>query len=161
VAATWTALAHAYVLVPESVRLAPDGVDMRADIASELYGWPEVLGAAARFAGEAASPFDPEGREVVFVGPHWTICGQLQAGLRDRRVGCATPVPDDFDGWLPRPQWRTADHVLFVSDARFPVDPSRELPSHVLTDRRVVTIRRGGRVTRTFTLSLFARRGQV
>jgi hypothetical protein len=161
IAATCTALAHAYVLVPASVRLAPDGVDMRADIASELYGWPEVLGAAARLAGEAGTPFDPEGREVVFVGPHWTICGQVQAGLRDRRVGCATPVPDDFDGWLPRPRWRAADHVVFVSDARFAVDPSRELPSHVLTDRRVVTIRRGGRVTRTFTLSLFARRGQV
>ncbi len=157
VAAFCTAAAHAYVLVPASARLAPDAKET-LDIASELYGWPQVLAATREATKSAATPFDPEGREVAVVGPHWTICGQLAAGLPGIRVGCATEVTDDFDRWLPRATWRAADHVLFVTDERFPEGGSAQLPSHVLVERRRVEIRRGGRVMRRFTLTLFARR---
>ncbi len=161
-AALFTTLAHVYVLVPASARLVPaapaETGSARMDIASELYGWPEVFAAVRDETRATATPFDPEGREVVVVGPHWTICGQLHAGLPGIRIGCATEVPDDFDRWLPRASWRAAEHVLFVTDARFPEGGGGQLPDHVLVGRREITIRRGGRVTRTFTLSLFARR---
>lgn len=157
-AGVFTLAAHVYVLVPATARLAPDASDPRLDIASELYGWPDVLTATREAMRSAATPFDPEGREVVVVGPHWTICGQLAAGLPGIRVGCATEIPDDFDGWLPRPTWRAAENVLFVTDARFPEGGSAQLPAHVLLGRREVLVRRGGRVTRRFTLSLFGRR---
>lgn len=161
-AALATTLAHVYVLVPASARLVPaapaETGSARMDIASELYGWPEVFAAVRDLSRATGTPFDPEGREAVVVGPHWTICGQLHAGLPGIRVGCATEVPDDFDRWLPRASWRAAEHVLFVTDARFPEGGGAQLPDHVLLARREVTIRRGGRTTRTFTLSLFARR---
>lgn len=160
VAAAATAAAHLYVLVPASARLAPEGADMRLDIASELTGWPEVHRAVRAAIRTAATTYDPESREVVVVGPHWTVCGQLHAGLPGVRVGCATPVPDDFDGWLPRARWRGAEQVLFVTDTRFPETGDALLPGHVLIRRWTTTVERGGRPTRTFTLSLFARRAQ-
>ena len=109
---------------------------------------------------KAGTPFDPEGREVVVVGPHWTVCAQLQAGLPGIRVGCATPIPDDFDAWLPRSQWREAEHVLFVTDNRFPGDGAEQLPAHVKVAQSRVRILRGGRTARVFELSLYERRAQ-
>lgn len=73
VAAAATAAAHVYVLAPASARLAPAGTDMRLDIASELTGWPEVLDEVRAALAWTATPYDPTGREVVVVGPHWTI----------------------------------------------------------------------------------------
>lgn len=158
VAALFTLGAHAWVLIPESARLMPAAADAKLDIASELYGWPTALGAVKEQMKGAGSPFDPEGREVVVVGPHWTVCAQLHAGLPGIRVGCATPVPDDFDRWLPREQWRKAEHVLFVTDNRFPGDGAEQLPAHVQTGRSRVRILRGGKTARVFELFLYDRR---
>ncbi|HVJ93879.1 MAG TPA: hypothetical protein VM580_29015 [Labilithrix sp.] len=157
-AAGLTLVAHAWVLVPASARLRPEGVDQRADIASELYGWPQAIESVKEQMLVAATPFDPEGREVVVVGPHWTICAQLQAALPGVRVGCATPIPDDFDRWLPRDRWRRADHVLFVTDNRFPGDGSEQLPHLVRNSQSRVRILRGGRTVRVFELYLYSRR---
>jgi hypothetical protein len=160
VAATLTLAAHVWVLVPETARLLPSDADPKLDIASELYGWPTVLGAVKEQMATAGTPFDPEGREVVVVGPHWTVCAQLQAGLPGIRVGCATPVRDDFDAWLPREQWRAAENVLFVTDNRYPGDGAEQLPGHVKGAQSRVRVLRGGRTSRVFELHLYERRAQ-
>jgi len=158
VAALFTVLAHAWVLVPATARMRPETADPRLDIASELFGWPTAIEAVRDQMKGAATPFDPEGREVVVVGPHWTICAQVHAAMPGVRVGCATPVPDDFDRWLPRETWRRADHVLFVTDNRFPGDGSEQLPAHVRTQQTRVRVMRGGRSARVFELYLYDRR---
>jgi hypothetical protein len=150
--------AHAWVLVPASARLLPADADPKLDLASELHGWPIALGAIRDTMAGAGTPFDPEGREVVVVGPHWTVCAQLHAGLPGVRVGCATPIPDDFDRWLPREEWRRAEHVLFVTDNRFPGDGAEQLPGHVQTAQSRVRIVRGGRTSRVFELFVYDRR---
>lgn len=155
-AGAFTLVAHLWVLTPLSSMLA--GNDPR-DISSELYGWPKVTAEAREQLRLAATPFDPEGHDAALVGPHWTICAQLQANLPDVRVGCATPIKDDFDRWYPRDEWRKADHVLWVTDARFPGDGAEQLPRHVKVAEKTVEVRRGGRVARTFVLSLYSRRG--
>ena len=154
---TFTATAHAWVLVPAMNALFPSD-PVRFDIASELYGWPTVIEAVKEQMVTTATPYDPEGREVVVVGPHWTICAQLHAGLPGIHVGCATPIPDDFDRWSARDDWRRADHVLFVTDARFPGDGAEQLPAHVPTSHRRVRVLRGGRTARIFDLYLYAHR---
>lgn len=159
-AAALTAAAHVWVLVPETARLLPSDADPKLDISSELYGWPTTLAAVKEQMATAGTPFDPEGREVVVVGPHWTVCAQLQAGLPGIRVGCATPIPDDFDAWLPRGQWRDAEHVLFVTDNRFPGDGAEQLPAHVRAAQSRVRVMRGGRTARVFELYLYERRAQ-
>lgn len=158
VAGAFTLLAHAWVLVPAAARLVPESVDPKADIASELYGWPQAIEAVRDQMALAATPFDPEGREVVVIGPHWTVCAQLHAALPGVRVGCATPIPDDFDRWLPRDTWRRADNVLFVTDNRFSGDGADQLPALVRVSQSRVRILRGGRTARVFDLYLYSRR---
>lgn len=158
VAAAMTLAAHAWVLVPSATRLLPESTDPKLDITSELYGWPSVLEAAREQLKNAATPMDPEGHEVVVVGPHWTICAQLAAGLPDVRVGCATPIPDDFDRWLPREAWRHADQVLYVTDNRFPGDGADQLPTLARTAQTRVRVLRGGRTARVFELYFYDRR---
>lgn len=160
VAASLTVAAHVWVLVPSSVRLLPASADPKVDIASELYGWPAAIEAVKEQMATAGTPFDPEGREVVVVGPHWTICAQLHAALPGVRVGCATPVRDDFDTWLPREEWRKAEHVLFVTDNRYPGDGAEQLPAHVRSGQSRVRVLRGGRTSRVFELFLYERRAQ-
>jgi hypothetical protein len=160
VAAGLTAIAHAWVLVPDAARLLPKDADPKLDITSELYGWPTALQAVKDHMATVGTPFDPEGREVVVVGPHWTVCAQLQAGLPGIRVGCATPIPDDFDRWLPRSQWRNAEHVLFVTDNRYPGDGAEQLPALVKGAQSRVRVLRGGRTSRIFELYLYDRRAQ-
>ncbi|MBX3188267.1 MAG: glycosyltransferase family 39 protein [Labilithrix sp.] len=159
VAAALTLGAHAWVLTPQSARLLPETSDPKLDIASELHGWPTALEAVREQMAGAATPFDPEGREVVVVGPHWTVCAQLHAGLPGVRVGCATTIKDDFDAWVPREQWRRADHVLYVTDNRFEGDGGEQLPAHVKSAQSRVRIMRGGRTARVFHLYLYDRRG--
>jgi hypothetical protein len=159
VAAAMVAIAHAWVLVPALVSLAPGAYDARLDIANELYGWPLAVRAAREEALAAWTP-DPRKGDVVIVGPHWVVCAQLEAALRgDVPVGCATPVPDDFDDWWPRARWRAADTIIWVTDERFGPPPS--LPEHVLRGVRRVTVERGGRVARVFTIAVLVRRAQA
>lgn len=158
VAAAMTAAAHAWVLVPASASLMPSRVDPKADIASELYGWPIAITSVREQMALAATPFDPEGRDVMVVGPHWTVCAQLHAALPGVRVGCATPIPDDFDRWLARDVWRRADNVLFVTDNRFAGDGGEQLPTHVRVTQSRVRVLRGGRTARVFELYLYSRR---
>jgi hypothetical protein len=156
VAGAFVAVVHAWVLVPQALRLAPRSYDARLDLANELYGWPQVL-AAVR--DEVAAQASPGLEDVSVVGPHWVICAQLEADLQgDVHVGCNTPIPDDFDSWWPRDRWRNADSIVWVTDDRFGPPPT--LPLHALFRLRKVRVKRADRVIRTFTIAVFQRRAE-
>jgi hypothetical protein len=151
------AAVHAWVLIPAAVRLAPASYDARFDLTNELYGWEPVVSAVRTEAfGEGA----PRKSDTVVVGPHWVICAQLDAALRGEvPVGCDTPIPDDFDVWLPRDRWRAADSIVWVTDTRF--GPPPDLPTHAVVRTRHVHIRRGGREVRLFTVTVLERRAEA
>jgi hypothetical protein len=154
-AAAMVVAVHAWVLVPGAPGLAPAFYDARVDISNELYGWPAAVAAVREEAAAAWTPGSEHG-DVVVAGPHWVICAQLDAALRGALpVGCDTPARDDFDAWLPRSRWHEADVVVWVDDGRFG-PPS--LPGHVPYRSRRTTVVRAGRVVRTFTITVFARR---
>jgi Dolichyl-phosphate-mannose-protein mannosyltransferase len=152
---------HAWVLIPSAVRLAPASYDPRLDLGNELLGWPEVVAVVREEAAAVAvdEPSDAPWADLAVAGPHWVICAQLEAALRDQlRVGCDTPIPDDFDTWWPRDRWRAADLVIWVSDARF--GPPL-LPTHRALRSRQVRIERDGRAVRIFTVTVLASRAQA
>jgi len=147
---------HAWVLIPQALRLAPRSYDARLDIANELYGWPEVLSAVR---DEVAAQASPGLEDVSVVGPHWVICAQLEADFqRDVHVGCDTPIRDDFDAWWPRSQWHKSESIVWVTDDRFGPPPA--LPLHALLSLRKIRIKRADRVVRTFTIAVFVRRAE-
>jgi hypothetical protein len=160
VAAAMVAAVHAWVLVPGAIALAPASYDPRLDLSNELQGWPEAVAAVREEVARASLGGPGAGdSELAVVGPHWVICAQLEAALRDEvPVGCDTPVADDFDTWWPRIRWNYADLVVWVDDGRFgpPV-----LPSHAPLRRREVRIERAGRPMRVFTITLLGRRAQA
>ncbi len=156
-AAVFVAIVYAWVLVPESVRLAPASYDARFDLANELYGWPSVANAVRN---EVAAQWTTGTEEVAVVGPNWVVCAQLDAELRgDVHVGCDSPIPDDFDGWWPRDRWRRADAIVWVTDERFGAPP--DFPLHALYALRKIRIQRAGRIVRVFTVAVFVRRAST
>ena len=151
-----SAAVHAWVLVPGAVRLLPASADPRFDISNELFGWPRAVQAVAEVVATERTRSE---ESIVVVGPHWTVCAQLNAALRESvAVGCNTEVRDDFDAWLPRPSWQNADKVLLVTDNRYPLDAAALFPGRAPTMTLQVTVMRGGRVARVFSLTLLERR---
>ena len=163
VAAIATSLAmvlavHAWVLIADLTRLMPASFDPRHDITSELYGWPRAIDGIRRIASESSAPGFERG-DVVIVGPHWVICAQIEAALNgELPVGCATPIRDDFDGWYPRAHWRAAEVLIFVTDNRFATDRAAMFPDYVAVRQEQITVMRGGRPARTFSITVLARR---
>jgi len=152
-----SAAAHAWVLVPAAARLRPDSVDARADIANELFGWPRAIDAVREIV-DFARLEDPRTVPVV-IGPSWTICAQLRAALdSDIDVGCAGPIRDDFDDWFPRAEWQKSERLLLVTDERYPVDVAARFPDRFAVRAWEVPFARGGRLVRTFRLTLLAPR---
>jgi hypothetical protein len=150
-AAAMVIVTHAWVLIPALLRFAPASYDARFDLANELYGWPDAARAVRDEARRAST-------HVSVVGPHWVICAQLEAALRgELRVGCNTPIRDDFDDWLPRDLWRQSDTILWVTDGRF--GPPPEFPSHAVQRMRAIPVERGGRAVRVFTLATMSKHG--
>jgi hypothetical protein len=150
------AAAHAWVLLPGLLRVAPATYDARVDIANELRGWPEAVHAVREEALAAFIPGSERG-DLVVVGPHWVICAQLDAALGGEiAVGCDSPLRDDFDSWWPRARWRRAETILWVSDTRFGAPPS--LPAFAAQRVREVPIARGARTVRLFTVTVLTRR---
>jgi hypothetical protein len=89
------------------------------------------------------------------------VCAQLAAALPTAKVACATKKPTDFDAWAPRWQWDHADALVFVTDDRMRIDAETILPAFHVERTSHVTILRGGRVVRTFVLTLLERRAPV
>jgi hypothetical protein len=148
VGALFVALVHVWTLWTAAPKLAPKSYDPRLDITNELYGWNNANSVIAELAAE---------EDTVIVGPHWTICAQVQAGIPAASVGCLGE--SDFDEWLPRAAWQTHGRIVYVSDGRFPEEP--DFPEHALSSVQHVTALRGGKIVRTFTISLFDRRARA
>jgi hypothetical protein len=148
-----TALAHAWILVPASVRLLPASADPALDIASELVGWPTTIDVVREIVDQTKLE-NPADAPVV-VGPFYTVCAQLHAGLeREVPVGCDDELRDDFDDWLPRASWQNAETLVYVTDNRFPVDLDARFPHRFTARSWTIPITRGGRTVRTFRIAM-------
>ncbi len=151
-----TGVVHVLVMTPIAAWAMRGAYDPRLDISNELYGWSNVVAGVERIAADEKMP---GAEDIEVVGPHWVICAQLHAALRDRLpVGCAEARRDDFDDWNPRARWETADTLLFVSDNRYSPDLGELFPLHAMIRQTQIPIVRGGRITRLFTVSVLERR---
>jgi len=119
-------------------------VEPTTDITNELRGWDEA----------AAKIIEVTPEDALVVGPHWTVCAQLEWALQgQRQVSCLSHEIDDYDEWLPvHPRDPgTYDRLHYVTDDRF-----RDHDAYVLTlEARLlsmVEIERGGKVVRTFRI---------
>jgi hypothetical protein len=148
---------YAWVLSPSLLRYAPASYDAKVDIANELYGWPQATRAASEMLEEGEAT-DGIRRDAWLVGPSWMVCAQLQVNVPAARVGCATDGRTDFDDWAPSAKWKQADVIVFVTDDRMPVDPQTLIPSFYVERTSRVSVLRGGRIVRTFRLSLLEKR---
>ena len=156
-AGAFVAAVYAWVLMPQSLRLAPASYDPRLDLTNELYGWPSVFSAVRN---EVAAQWTPGLGDVAVVGPSWVVCAQLDAEMRgDVHVGCDSPIGDDFDRWWPRDRWRRADSIVWVTDERFGGLP--DFPVHALFALRKIRVQRAGRTVRVFTVAVFVRRAST
>ena len=147
---------HAWVLVPSLLKYAPRSYDPKVDIANELAGWRDATQAAVELGDEVA--LDVPDAEVFFVAPTWMQCAQLQAALPARKVGCATTVATDFDGWTPPSAWKKADVIIFVTDNRFDVEPAMVIPTHDVGRTERISVFRAGRIVRTFRITVLMKR---
>lgn len=149
----WGALAitvvHVAVLTPALPELLGRRYDARADLTNDLYAWKDGL----RLVREELEATATDREPAVVVGPHWTVCAQLRAGLpRSVVVGCDGPEPADFEAWVPRAAWSAAPVVLYVTDDRFDVDPSRALADRAVEGIARVGVRRGGQQVRRISV---------
>jgi hypothetical protein len=171
IAALMVAFVHVWTLWSQAPKLAPASYDPKVDITNELYGWNDAIHGI-----EAQSPNE---EDTAIVGPHWVICAQVHAALPFARVGCLGE--SDFEDWFPKKTWEHADRIIYVSDARFPEDFGAErrspssasaiptentVPTETFAEYNIgavqhVTSLRGGRVVRTFTITLLERRARA
>lgn len=141
------AIAAGFLLVatPVQIRILGSRYVPRYDLANDLFAWKTGI-PLVREELEAAAE---QSRQAVVVGPHWTVCAQLHAGLgASVQVGCRTPGGDDFSTWLPESGWRRAPTVLFVTDDRFDVDAKAAFPDRDVVGVRTGYVYRGGRPVR-------------
>jgi hypothetical protein len=144
----FTALVHVYVLTPLAPRLLGSHYVPREDIATDLYAWRTGLPLVLRALSETATDGDPP----IVIGPHWTVCAQLHAGLpASVLVGCDGSQPADFEQWLPRATWTQASTILYVSDDRFPA-ASPELVARKSDAQWHSQLFRGGKLAREITI---------
>jgi hypothetical protein len=146
-----TLAAWAWVGTALPLRLLGSAYRARYDIANDLHAW----GPGRRLVLDAVSRAVSETKRIpVLVGPHWIVCAQVQAAVKQHvAVGCNTPIPDDFDRWLPRARWEAAPVVLFVHDSRFELEPSKQLPRRRVTSLSKVDVRRHGQVVRSIRIT--------
>jgi hypothetical protein len=148
------ALAFVLVTTPLVPRLSGRGYRPRYDLVNDLYAWRTGLPLVRSALEQARS----EGYAPVVVGPHWTVCAQLHAGLgAGVPVGCRTKEGDDFSRWLPQSEWSRAPVVVYVTDDRFPTEPSRDFPGRDVARIESTQIYRGGRVVRTIRVARLER----
>jgi hypothetical protein len=151
---------YAWVLIPGLAAIVPaSAYNGTTDISNELYGWPDVFDAVRALRQEHRQEAPGLG-DLVVVGPHWVVCAQLETALGPLLpVGCASREPADFAYWNPPQRWRSADLLVFVRDNRFADDARQRFPDRTRIDARSLEVRRGGRLARSFTLEVLAKRG--
>lgn len=151
-------LVYVAVRYPVMPRLLGRRYQPRYDLVNDLYVWRDASKAVQEALDDATVNGLSTGLAVV--GPHWVICAQVQAALGNRaRVGCETEQGDDFDSFYPRPEWRRAKTILYVTDDRFDVDPQRRLPEFAVQSVTRTGIRRGGVLVRMVRVMRLGRLG--
>jgi 4-amino-4-deoxy-L-arabinose transferase-like glycosyltransferase len=146
-AALSTLLVYGWVLWPGAMKYVPVP-ESNANLARELYGWPDVI--------RSVENHTKEQEDAVVIAPHWTLCAQLRAGLpKSVRVACLTPEGDDFQTWTPAKAWKSARHLIVVTDDRYQ-EPKRD-PARAETTRERVQVFRGGKRIRVFTITIQSR----
>jgi hypothetical protein len=144
------ALAHLAVLTSILPQVLGGRYVARYDLTNDLYAWRPGLAVVRRALVES---LDPQEAPPVIVGPHWTVCAQVHAGLPGSvLVGCDGDEPADFERWLPRSTWTQAPTLLYVSDDRFTSD-GRELAQRHVDAEWHANVIRGGRVVRRITVT--------
>lgn len=158
-ATAMSAFVYAWVLSSSMAKLWP--IDPKADITNELFGWQSTLTSVQDTVEAARTPLDAN--DVVVVGLHWTVCGQLRAGLpRSIDVGCMTHGGDDWDTWLPRDTWMKRGTVILVTTDKLGMDRPEELfPDFAIDGDSRVSMFRGGRPMRVFHIIILRRRAKV
>ncbi len=122
----------------------------RYDLANDLYAWRAALPTLDDEVDRAIA----EGKNPVIVGPHWTVCAQVHAGLGPALpVGCLTPIGDDFATWYPERDWAGKSTIVFVTDDRFDGGKVHSFPGRTLVSSRSVRVYRGGRPVRVFHIA--------
>jgi hypothetical protein len=126
------------------------GYEPKYDPSNDLYAW-QVGGPLLSERVEQAH--ERTARRPVVVGPHWVVCAQAELALGGQvRVGCNSPIEDDYDRWLPRARWQSAPLVLFVTDSRFEFELPTAFADYEIVSKEDAEVRRGGRVVRTITV---------
>jgi hypothetical protein len=147
------ATVHLWVLCPIGPRLLGKHYRGRYDLANDLYAWQTGLALLHQSLDASPSP------HVVVVGPHYSICAQLHAGLGPSvPVGCDAALRDDFADWLPRSTWQSAPVVLYVTDDRFG-ESGPDLPNRTVDGVWSAGVTRAGMVVRRIRVSRMVRRG--
>jgi hypothetical protein len=147
-------LAFVLVATPLVPKLSGKGYRPRYDLVNDLYAWQPGLSLVRSEIEEVRA----EGYAPYVVGPHWTVCAQLHAGLGAAvPVGCRTKEGDDFAGWFPARAWTEAPVVLYVTDDRFPDAAAAQFPHRDVVRIQSAQIYRGGRVVRTIKVARLER----
>ena len=151
-------IAFVVVATPVLPKLLGEKYRPRYDLVNDLYAWQSGL-PLVRAAG---SELQSQGYAPVVVGPHWTVCAQLHAGLgASVPVGCRTKDGDDFSGWYPPGTWAAAPVLLYVTDDRFPASPATEFPHYDVASIQSTRIYRGGRLVRTIRVARLERQASA
>jgi hypothetical protein len=126
------------------------GYEPKYDPSNDLYAW-QVGGPLV--AEHVEQAHERTGRHPVVVGPHWVVCAQAEVALGGQvRVGCNSPIEDDYDRWLPRARWQSAAVVVFVTDSRFDFELPSAFADYEVVAKEEAEVRRGGRVVRTISV---------
>ncbi len=128
------------------------GYRPRYDLTNDLYAW----GPGRKLLRQAVEGvIRDSGHTPMVVGaPHWMVCAQAQLAVEGHvRTGCYSLLPNDFDRWTPRTEWRRASSILLVQDSRYPIDEAREFPERRVVSSWRTQVRRGSHVVRTIRIS--------
>ncbi len=156
-AAATIAFAALAVMTPLLPKVMGRRYDAKYDATNDMFVWNRATDLLDTNLTQAE---DLDLGPVVVVGPHWTVCAQLQAHFGSRaRVGCMTAGGDDFDTFYPRSVWEDAKVIVYVTDDRFPMDANSPLPNRAVQSVDRVTIRRGGVPIRTLRVMRLGRLG--
>jgi hypothetical protein len=126
------------------------GYEPKYDPSNDLYAWQV---GAPLLAERVEQAHERTGRRPVVVGPHWVVCAQAELALGGQvRVGCNSPIEDDYDRWLPRARWQSTPLAVFVTDSRFDFELPSAFVDYEIVAKEEVEVRRGGRVVRTISV---------
>ncbi|MBH23605.1 MAG: hypothetical protein CMH57_03880 [Myxococcales bacterium] len=148
VGAALQGLLWCHVMTPLGLNVIPkERYVPRYDLSNDLYGWGEVAERSRRALDD--------GSVDRVVGYHYTVCGQLAAGLGGlESVWCASRRRDAFDALLGGRAGRgeVGERLLYVRDNRYDEQGPARLVCDAWGDEERLVVTRGGRVSHWYGL---------